>query len=138
VVSPAIDPNGTTVEVWVQAVNPGERLRPGGTVHATILTGVIRDAILVPASAVLPVSDGGVSLMEVGKDNAAHEHKVEIGVRTPEQVQILKGVEPGERVVVDGGAGLQDGAKVRIGKPGQEKGEKPADKEDPDDKADKK
>ena len=29
VVSPALDPQGTTVEVWVQAANPGEKLRPG-------------------------------------------------------------------------------------------------------------
>ncbi|MDQ6676562.1 MAG: efflux RND transporter periplasmic adaptor subunit, partial [Acidobacteriota bacterium] len=29
VVSPAVDPSTTTVEVWVQAANPGERLRPG-------------------------------------------------------------------------------------------------------------
>ena len=33
VVSPAVDPQSTTVEVWVQAPNAGERLRPGGTVH---------------------------------------------------------------------------------------------------------
>jgi HlyD family secretion protein len=143
VVSPAIDPNGTTVEVWIQAANPGERLRPGGTVRATIMAGVIPDAIVVPAAAVLPASDGGVSVMAVGTDNVAHEHKVEIGVRTPETAQILKGAQPGEHVVVEGGVGLQDGAKVRIGKPGEDKGGddkgKPADKADKDDeKADKK
>ncbi len=36
VVSPAVDPNTTTVEVWVQAPNPGEKLKPGGTVHVSI------------------------------------------------------------------------------------------------------
>ena len=36
IVSPAVDPQGTTLEVWVQAANPGEKLRPGGTVHVTI------------------------------------------------------------------------------------------------------
>jgi len=115
VVSPAVDPNATTVEVWIQAPNPGDKLRPGGAIHATIFADTIPGAIVVPASAILPSSDGGVSVMVVGSDNLAHEHKVEVGVRTPEQAQILKGAQPGERVVVDGGVGLEDGAKVRIG-----------------------
>ncbi len=36
VVSPAVDPNTTTVQVWVQAANPGERLKPGSAVHVSI------------------------------------------------------------------------------------------------------
>ena len=43
VVSPALDPQGTTVEVWVQAANPGEKLRPGGTVRVTINAEGVRD-----------------------------------------------------------------------------------------------
>jgi HlyD family secretion protein len=122
VVSPAVDPNATTVEVWVQAANPGERLRPGGTAHVTIMAETIPNAVVIPAAAVLPASSGGVSVMVVGPDNVAHEHGIEIGVRTADKVQILKGAAPGDRVVVQGGDGLQDGAKVRIGAPGAEAG----------------
>lgn len=117
VVSPAVDPNATTVEVWVQAANPGERLRPGGTVHVTIMADAISNAVVIPAAAVLPASDGGVAVMVAGADNVAHQHKIEIGVRTADKVQILKGAAPGERVVIEGGDGLRDGAKIRIGKP---------------------
>src|SRR5262249_52011547 len=35
-VSPALDPNSTTVEVWVQASNPDQQLRPGTTAQVTI------------------------------------------------------------------------------------------------------
>ncbi len=114
VISPALDPQGTTVEVWVQAVNPGEKLRPGGTVHVTITGDAIRNATVVPPAALLPSSEGGSAVFVVGNDMVAKEHKVTIGVRTNDAAQILDGVEPGARVVVSGGLGLQDGAKVQV------------------------
>lgn len=120
VVSPAVDPQSTTVEIWVQAANPGERLRPGGAVHVSIAADTVPNAIVVPAEALLPSDEGGSALMVVGADSVAHQRKVRVGVRTPEQVQILSGAKPGERVVVAGGVGLQDGAKVRLEKKGAE------------------
>jgi len=116
VVSPAVDPNSTTVEVWVQALNPGERLRPGATVHATIQGGMMANTLLVPASAVLPASGGGTALMVVDDSLVAHEKKVVIGIRNPDTAQVLQGTERGDKVVVQGGVGLADGAKVRIEK----------------------
>lgn len=125
VVSPAVDPQTTTVEVWVQAVNKGERLRPGGTVHVTINAGSIANAVVVPPAALLPSQEGGTAVMVVTPDSVAHQHAVKVGVRNDDKVQILEGVKAGERVVVAGGVGLQDGAKVKIQAPGAG-GEKPA------------
>jgi len=119
VVSPALDPQSTTVEVWVQAPNPGERFRPGGTVHVTIAAETIKDAIVVPLEALLPSDEGGSALMVVGPDSVAHQHKVTTGVRSDGKVQILSGSEAGQKVVVSGGVGLQDGAKVKVEKPGK-------------------
>lgn len=127
VVSPAVDPQTTTVEVWIQAPNPGERLRPGGTVKVAIQAGSVPDAIVVPAPAILPSQEGGSAVMVVGADNVAHEHKVEIGVRDGDKVQILSGVQAGMRVVVGGGVGLADGAKVEV-----QSGEKPKPAKDGD------
>jgi HlyD family secretion protein len=115
VVSPAVDPQGTTVEVWVQAPNPGERLRPGGTVHATIQAATVQNAVVVPLAALLPSSEGGSAVFTVGKDMIAHESAVQVGIRTADQAQILSGVDAGARVVVAGGLGLEDGAKVKLG-----------------------
>ena len=114
IVSPAVDPQGTTLEVWVQAENPGEKLRPGGTVHVTIQAEPVRNAVVVPPAALLPSTEGGTSVFVVGPDMLAHEHQVQAGVRTPDKVQILTGVDPGARVVTAGGLGLQDGAKVKL------------------------
>jgi multidrug efflux pump subunit AcrA (membrane-fusion protein) len=113
VVSPAIDAQSTTVEVWVQAPNPGETLRPGATVHVTIDAGSVAQAVIVPTPALLP-SDEGVTVLVVGADNVAHAKKVKAGVRNAQQTQILAGVEAGQRVVVEGGVGLDEGALVRI------------------------
>jgi RND family efflux transporter MFP subunit len=119
VVSPAVDPQGTTVEIWVRAANPGECLRPGTTVHVTIMAETTAKAAVVPVAALLPAQAGGSAVMVVGADSIAHEHKVELGVRDGDRVQVLSGVAPGDKVVVAGGVGLQDGAKVRLQKPGE-------------------
>jgi HlyD family secretion protein len=57
-------------------------------------------------------------VMVVGADSLAHERQVQTGIQNSRQVQILSGAAPGERVVVSGGVGLEDGAKVRIEKAG--------------------
>jgi HlyD family secretion protein len=144
VVSPAVDPNSTTVEVWIEAANPGERFKPGATVRVEIIAETIKDAIVVPPAALLPSAEGGVQAMVVGPDSVAHEKKIEVGVREPEKVQIVKGLDPGEKVITVGGVGLEDKAKVKIVAAGEgdkpENDEKPAPdkKEDKAEKPDKK
>jgi HlyD family secretion protein len=120
VVSPAMDPQSTTVEIWVQAANPGQRLRPGGTVRVTIAADTVPDALLAPKEALLPSQEGGTALLVVDKDSVVHEQKVQVGVRDEENVQILSGAKAGEKVVVSGGVGLADGAKVKVEKKGGE------------------
>lgn len=114
VVSPATDPGSTTIEVWVQAANPGERLRPGTTVAVAALARTIKEAVTIPAAALLTDPTGATSVMVVGSDNTAHERDVDVGVRNPDVVQILKGVQAGERVVTVGAYGLADKTKVTI------------------------
>ena len=114
VVSPATDPASTTVQVWVEAANPGERLKPGASVHVSIVTEIIHNAAIVPASAILPGEEGGTAVLTVSSDSTAHLRKVDLGVRMADKVQILRGVQPGDDVVVVGGLGVDDKSKVRI------------------------
>ena len=114
VVSPATDPNSTTVQVWILIDNPGERLKPGMAMHAAIATEVYKAATVVPVAAILPGEEGGTAVLTVSPDNVAHKRTVTLGVRQGNQVQILSGVNPGEEVVVAGGLGLDDKAKVKI------------------------
>jgi HlyD family secretion protein len=131
IASPAVDPNSTTLQVWVEADNPGERLRAGASVHVAIVAATIDDAILVPAAAILPSDEGGTTVMTVDEKDIAHQTRVTVGVRDPEMVQVLyelqadgtlEGVQPGERVIISGGLGLDDDTKVRVLKPGESAG----------------
>ena len=101
-VSPAVDPSTTTVEVWVKLANPGERLKPGGTVHVSIIADTIQNAIVVPASALLYSDTGGAKVMAISSDNTAHERMISVGIRQGDRVQILGGLAQGDRVVVSG------------------------------------
>jgi HlyD family secretion protein len=133
IVSPAVDPNSTTVQVWVQAKNPGERLRAGASVHVAIVAATIGGATLIPASAVLPSEEGGTMVLIVDDKAIAHQQKAELGVREGEQIQVLSGVKPGDRVVTVGGLGVEDKAKVRVVKP-DEKTDAPGEKDKDEDK----
>ncbi len=124
VVSPAADAGSTTVQVWVEAGNPGERMKPGTAVRLAIVADTLRDAIVVPVAALLPSSEGGVAVMAVAADSVAHQKQIKTGVRNSDKVQIVEGVNAGEQVVVGGGVGLEDGAKVRIEKAGEKAEEK--------------
>ena len=117
VVSPAVDPSTTTVQVWVEAANPGERLRAGVTVRINAVAETINDTVVIPQAGILPSQEGNNVVMVVGPDMVAHERKVEVGVRQGDKVQILSGLKEGEQIVTSGGVGLQDGTKVRTGPP---------------------
>lgn len=130
VVSPAVNPGTTTVEVWVTAPNPGEKLKPGGTVRVSINAETIQNAIIVPAAALLNLEEGGQKVMIAGKDNLAHERKIAVGVRQGDNVELTSGVQEGERVIVTGGLGLEDKAKIKVQAAPAEK----ADEDDEDEK----
>lgn len=133
VVSPATDPNSTTVEVWAQAANPGGMLRPGTTVQLSITAKKVPDALTVPAAAIVK-TDAGSAVMTVvqvaapngcksllpksedAKDEkAAGEDKKESKSK-PEPVECAKqqaiqtGVEAGDQVQVT--SGLKEGQQI--------------------------
>jgi multidrug efflux pump subunit AcrA (membrane-fusion protein) len=116
VVSPSVDANTTTVQVWVEAANQGEELKLGSTVTVKIQAGDVADAAIVPVSALLASDEGGEKVMVAAADSTAQERKVETGVRNGDEVQIVSGVKPGEKVIVRGGLGLDDKAKIEISK----------------------
>ena len=114
VVSPSANANATTVEVWVQIPNPGERLKPGATARVSIIAETIQNTLVVPAAALLNGDSGRQKVMVVSSDSVAHERMVAVGVRQGDRVQILSGVQQGDQVVTSGGLGLDDKAKVTI------------------------
>jgi HlyD family secretion protein len=114
VVSPALDPNSTTVEIWVQAKNPSQRLKPGSSVKVSMVAQTVRDALVVPVAAVLTGPDGSTSVMMVGEDARAHQKPVKLGIKQADNVQIAEGLQAGQRVVTTGVYGLPDNVKLNV------------------------
>jgi multidrug efflux pump subunit AcrA (membrane-fusion protein) len=126
-VSPALDPGSTTVEVWLKAANRDGRLKAGTPVHATIKGRSIEQALLIPTEAVARSSEGaGKIVMVIAADGTAKKRAVTTGIQTAGSTQILSGLAPTDMVITGGGYGLDDGTKVKIG---------PAEKKDEDDAA---
>lgn len=116
VVSPAVDPNTTTIQIWVQAQNPGERIKLGTNVQVHIETGENKNAVIVPSAALLPGEGGGERVMVAGADAMAHSVPVTVGARNSEEAQILSGLKGDEQVIVSGALGLDDKASIAVEK----------------------
>jgi HlyD family secretion protein len=120
VVSPALDPGSTTVEVWVQAKNPGERLKPGTSVQVSMIARSVADALAIPAASLLTAQDGTTSVMVAGScakstsvsDQCAHLKTVKTGIRQADRIQIIEGLQAGDRIVATGAYGLPDNSRI--------------------------
>jgi len=123
-VSPALDPNSTTVEVWVQIKNPHGTMKPGSSVRLSIVAEEVKDALIVPAVGVLTGPDGA-TVMVIGSDQVALQTPVKVGIRQGDNVQLVEGLSEGQTIVANGAYGLPDKTKVSV-----ETKEKETDKDD--------
>jgi HlyD family secretion protein len=114
VVSPALDPNSTTVEVWLEAKNPKHELKPGTSVQLSLTAQTVKDALVVPASSVITTPEGATAVMLAGTDGRAHQKAVKLGIRNGDDVQIVDGVTESDKVISTGAYGLPDKTKIKI------------------------
>jgi HlyD family secretion protein len=114
VVSPALDPNSTTVEVWFEARNPKQELKPGTSVQVSLTAKTIKDALVVPESSILTAPDGTTSVMLAGSDGRAHQKAVKLGIHNGDDVQVVDGVTENDKVISSGAYGLPDKTKIQI------------------------
>jgi len=113
VVSPALDPNSTTIEIWVQAANPHGHLKPGTSVQLSMVAQTIPNALMIPAVGLLAGQDGTTSVMQVNADGHAHQKNIKVGVRLNDEVQVSEGLRTGDQIVGRGAYGLPDNSKIK-------------------------
>ena len=113
-ISPALDPGSTTVEIWVQTDNPGGRFKPGTAVQASIAGKSVPDALVVPVESLVTDPSGNKAVMVIGSDGVAHMKEVSIGIEDGAEAQIVSGISAGDKVVTKGAYALDDGTKVRV------------------------
>jgi membrane fusion protein (multidrug efflux system) len=111
-VETAVDEKTRTVLLRGRVENRGARLRPGMFARVTLELGATEKAALVPEQAIVP--RGGRNFVFRVIDGRAVLTEVALGARSPGQVEIVRGVKPGERVVTDGQMRLQDGVPVTV------------------------
>lgn len=137
-ISPALDPGSTTIEVWIEAIKPGSTLKPGMSVSIEATAKSVKDALVVPAAAVFKTPEGADYVMLAGADGKAHQTKVKVGIRTKASAEIVSGIKEKDSVITVGGYALPDGTKVTIeaAPPAESEGEKDSADKDKDTKSD--
>jgi len=126
-VSPALDPGSTTIEVWVEARKPDPALKPGMTVDIAMTAKTVKDALVVPTAAVYKNSDGADYVLLAGSDQKAHQKTIELGIHNKDLTQIISGIKPGDPVITSGGYAVPDGTQIKVEAPapeGKETGDK--------------
>jgi HlyD family secretion protein len=116
-VSPALDPGSTTIEVWVETRKPSPVLKPGMTVSIEVAARTVKDAIAVPTGAVFKNADGAYYVLLAGADQKAHQKIIQLGVKNPELTQITSGIGAGDPVITFGGYAIPDGTAINVQKP---------------------
>jgi RND family efflux transporter MFP subunit len=102
------DPDSRLVEV--ELTFPGaDGVIPGTLVQAEVVVGRKEQALVVPRAA---LQDGGVWV--VGEDDRVSLRPVRLGMQGEDRIEILDGLQPGERVVVAGASLLSEGARARV------------------------
>jgi membrane fusion protein, heavy metal efflux system len=105
--SPALDPNTRTLQARIIVENPGEKLKNNMYVTATVNAGVEQNAIAVPDASVLRDDENQPFVYVATSSNQFGRRSVEIGQSQAGKTQILKGLNPGDKVVGDGSLFLQ-------------------------------
>lgn len=97
----AVDAATRSVPVVFEFEKPDERLRVGAAAKAQVFVGSPREAIAVPATAVL--DENGIAVVFVMTGGESFERRpVRLGARDGDWVEVVEGVEPGQRVVSRG------------------------------------
>jgi RND family efflux transporter MFP subunit len=111
------DPTTQTLRMRVaMQVPPGITVLPGMTATVNLAyrrASILGDAILVPIAAVFKDPAGDAVTWIIGKDEVVERRPVTVGAMTGSQIEILDGLQPGDRIAVAGVRFLRPGMTVR-------------------------
>lgn len=108
----AVDTKTGTLRVRAEFANAEKLLRPGMFARIKVDLGARPDSILVPERAVAELQ-GKNFIWVIGPDNKATQRPVKVGETIGENVVILDGIKPGERIVTEGLQKVREGAPVQ-------------------------
>jgi membrane fusion protein (multidrug efflux system) len=109
--APGVDTATNAGQAVIRVPNPGGRLYPGAAATARVRLGVVRDALVVPDSAITLAGDSS-AVFVIAPDSTAHQRTVRVGVQAGGRTQVEGDLHPGDRVATTGAFGLEDGMHV--------------------------
>ena len=113
-IDPKIDPGTRTVQLRAVASNDQGKIFPGAFAKVQLLLKQNPNAIMVPTESIIPVLKG--QKVYLYKNGVAQEQPVETGVRTPTQIEIVKGLQFGDTVVTTGMMYVKKDALLKLSK----------------------
>jgi membrane fusion protein (multidrug efflux system) len=111
-VSPVVDPQTGTFKITVEIVDTKKRIKPGMFGRIGVIYDVHENALQVPRSAI--IDDDGAASVYVVIDDRAVRKTVETGYSNRGLVEIVGGLEDGERVVTVGQGSLKQDSPVTV------------------------
>jgi len=108
---PQVDPATRTLKVRIQLDNPGYALKPEMYGDVELRTGGVR-RLVVPRSAVLNSGDRQIVFVDKGDGNF-EQREVKVGAEADGRVEILSGLQPGERIVTSGNFLIDSESKLK-------------------------
>jgi RND family efflux transporter MFP subunit len=95
-----VDPDTRSIKVRTEVPNPDGRLKPDMFANVEIITDLHRTAISIPQSAVL--NDSGKNVVFVVDGNGYKRREVTTGIQANDRIEIVAGLNAGDKVVVKG------------------------------------
>lgn len=109
-----VDQGTGTVTLRATIPNPEQELLPGMFVRARVEEGIRPDAILVPQQGVQHDRRGNPIVLVVNDEGTVEERKIETTRTIGDQWLVEAGLEPGDRVIVEGSQKARPGTQVRV------------------------
>jgi membrane fusion protein, multidrug efflux system len=106
-----VDPQVGTVKAKAQFTNAAQQLWPGQYVMTSISVRTLKDATVIPQAAIITSPTGRIVYV-VGHDSSVQPRPIDV-VYSFGELAVVHGVEPGERIVVEGKQNLRAGSHVR-------------------------
>ncbi|WP_412772093.1 MdtA/MuxA family multidrug efflux RND transporter periplasmic adaptor subunit [Nitrobacter sp.] len=108
-----IDPTTGTIKLRARFPNDARTLYPNQFVNIRLLVDTHSNVTVMPTAGVQRGVPGTFVYL-VNADNTVSVRKVDLGVTDGVHVEVLSGLNPGDRVVIDGADKLRDGAKIAV------------------------
>lgn len=111
-IEPEIETSTRTLKIRAIADNPNGKLLPGTFATIDLSLKNIKDAIVIPTEAVVPIQDG--KIVYIANNGKAKEVKIETLARTAKDVVVTSGIKSGDTLLTSGVMSLKDEADIKV------------------------